>query len=257
MLRELWSHSELVTSLVRRQYQLRYRQSAVGIAWAIIPPIATLGVATLVFHRVAGVQTYGTSYAVFAMSGLALWTFFASCLINGIPSIVGALPMVSRLPFPRAALPLSMIGLAFLDLLASLILFVVIAYVLGSGLTPASLWTPLLVLVEGGLAVGLVMLLSAINMFARDIKLAIPLALQLWLFMTPVMYPLDTVPQNLRFLYAANPMTGVIENAHRVLAYGQAPDFALLLPSVLGAVIAVAIGCWYFAATESRFADVI
>jgi len=72
-----------------------------------------------------------------------------------------------------------------------------------------------------------------------------------------VMYPLDTVPQNLRFLYAANPMTGVIENAHRVLAYGQAPDFALLLPSVLGAVIAVAIGCWYFAATESRFADVI
>lgn len=257
MLRRLWSHRDLLVSLVVRQYQLRYRQSAAGVAWAIIAPVATLGVAGVVFHRVAGVDTGRTPYAVFTMSGLVLWTFVASSLTTGIPSVINALPTVTRFPFPRAALPLSAVGLSLLDLLVSVALFVIVVVAYGVGLFWSVLWLPLLVLIEVVLVGGLVLLLSAMNMFARDIRLGIPLLVQAWLFLTPVMYPLSSVPHDLRPLYMANPMTGLIENAHRVLAYGQPPDFGLLLPSVVGSLVFVLWGWWYFTATESRFADVI
>jgi lipopolysaccharide transport system permease protein len=257
MFRRVWSHRDLVLTLVRRQYQLRYRQSAVGVAWAIIPPVATLAVGTLVFHRVAGVESVGAPYPVFTMSGLVLWTFFASSLITGIPSVVGALPMVTRFPFPKAALPLSMIGLSFLDLVVSVVLFALIVVAYDVGLSWTALWLPILVLIEAVLVAGLVLLLSAINMFARDIKLGIPLLIQAWLLLTPVLYPLNSVPQDLRVLYTANPMTGLVENAHRVLVYGLSLDLGLLLPSLIGAVIAALWGWWYFGATENRFADVI
>jgi lipopolysaccharide transport system permease protein len=257
VVRRLWSHRDLVLSLVRRQYQLRYRQSAAGLGWAIIPPIATLGMGILVFHGVARIKTSGASYPVFALSGLAPWSFFSASLMFGIPSIVQTQPMVARFPFPKAALPLSLIGLSFLDLSVSMVLFVGVVLVGGDGLSWTALWFPVLLVIEVAFAAGLVMFFSALDMFARDIKLAVPLVVQMWLFLTPVMYPLESVPPSLRLLYIANPMTGLIENFHRVLAYGLPPDFGLLVPSVLGALAANVIGWWYFGATESRFADVI
>src|SRR5207237_883902 len=204
------------------------------------------GVATLVFHRVARVDTGRTPYVVFTMSGLVLWTFFASSITTGIPSVINSLPTVTRFPFPRAALPLSAVGLSMLDLIVSVVLFVIVVIVYGVGFSWSVLWLPLLVLLEVVLVGGLVLLLSAVNMFARDIRLGIPLLIQAWLFLTPVMYPLSSVPHDLRPLYMANPMTGLIENAHRVLAYGQPPDFSLLLPSVVGAVVSIMWGWWYF-----------
>ncbi len=148
MLRRLWLHRDLLVSLVLRQYQLRYRQSAVGFAWAIIPPLATLGVATLVFHRVARVDTGRTPYVVFTMSGLVLWTFFASSITTGVPSVINSLPTVTRFPFPRAVLPLSAVGLSMLDLLVSVVLFVIVVIVYGVGFSWSVLWLPLLVLLE-------------------------------------------------------------------------------------------------------------
>jgi lipopolysaccharide transport system permease protein len=254
---EVWSHRDLVVSLVRRQYQLRYRQSFAGFTWAIIPPLATLAVAVLVFHRVAGVKAGGAPYPIFVLSGVAPWAFFASSLTFGIPSVAGALPMVSRFPFPRAALPLSMVGLSLLDLGVSMGLFVGFAYVMGDGLSPTAAWVPLLVLVEIVLAVGIVMLGSAMHVFARDLRLAVPLGVQLWLFVTPVMYPLSAVPEDLRTLYLANPLTGLIENFHRVLAFDQSMDVQLLIPSIISAIVMLSIGWWYFGAVERRFADVI
>jgi lipopolysaccharide transport system permease protein len=222
-----------------------------------VPPVATLGLATLVFHRVAGVETTRVSYPVFTMSGLVLWAFFASSLTNGIPSVVGSLPMVTRFAFPKAVLPLSMVGLAGLDLGVSLALFTVVAYAAGSGPSWTAVFLPILIMIEVVLVTGLVLLMSAVNMFARDIKLGVPLLIQAWLFLTPVMYPLNAVPQEFRSMYLANPMTGLVENAHRILAYGLTPDWTLLVPSALGALLAVVLGSWYFSATESRFADVI
>lgn len=254
MIRALWSHRDLVVSLVRRQFQLRYRQSAAGVAWAILPPLVTVGAATIVFAEVAKVDTGAIPYPLFAFAALTPWTFFASCLTFGVPSVVQSHGMVTRLAFPRAALPLSMIGLAFVDLAIAAATFVIFVYVTGNALPLTALWFPVLFLVELVLVVGVVLIGSSLNVFARDVKLAIPLLTQLWLFLTPVLYPL---PERFRSWYVLNPMTGVVESFRDVLVRGQAPDLGLLVPAIIGALVLLLAGWWYFSVTEHRFADVI
>lgn len=258
MFRRIWLNRHLLISLVRRQYHLRYRQSFAGFAWALVPPLATLGAATLVFHKVIGVETE-VPYALFALSALAPWTFFANSLILGVPSVINAHVMVTRLAFPRAIVPLSTIGISLLDLAIAGLTFVVFAYAVGDGIPITALWVPVLVLIEVVLIVGVVLLASALNVFARDVGLAVPLVVQVWFFLTPVVYPLniDRVPAALRGWYVANPMTGVVESFRRVLVLGQAPDFGLLLTSIVGAVGLCLVGFWYFQTTERQFADVI
>lgn len=246
-----------MSSLARRQYQLRYRQSAVGFAWALLPPLATIGVGALLFKEVVQVDTGRAPYGVFALSALIPWTLFANGVILGVPSIAGAASMVTRLAFPRAVLPLSMVGLSLLDLLVTGVAFVALAFVQGSGLPITAFWAPLLLLIELPLIAGIVLLGSALNVFARDIRLAVPLLVQFWLFLTPVMYPLRAVPPDLRPLYLANPMTGLVESFRHVLVGGNPPSLELLGPAMLGAAAAFVIGVWYFGSTEPRFADVV
>jgi lipopolysaccharide transport system permease protein len=255
----LWRHRALTLSLVRRQYQLRYRQSAFGVAWAIVPPLASLAVAVFVFHGVMGVDSPrpGVPYALITLAALVPWTFFAQSLTNGIPSIVGSIQMVTRLPFPRAVIPMSMVGTSLIDLCVSFVGFIVFALIIGNGVPATVVWLPSILAIEVVLIAGLVLLGSALNVFARDIRLAVPLLMQLWLFITPVMYSLDSVPSGLRWLYLLNPMTGVVEASREVLAYGEAPSVEILVPSIIGAMGAVLVGAWYFSATEERFADAI
>jgi lipopolysaccharide transport system permease protein len=256
--RELWKYRSLMTSLVRRQYQLRYRQSLAGFGWAVLPPIASLMVATLVFHRVLDVNApRGTPYALFTLAGLAPWTFFANAVSNGVPSVVGTIQLVTRLWFPRAVLPLSMIGTALIDLALTAGVFIVYAYATGFHLPPTALLFPVLLLIEFVLATGVTLLGAALNAFARDIRLAVPIVMQLWLFITPVMYPLASVPQSLRPFFLANPMTGIIQNFRLILIDGRGLSLHLLTPSIIGSVALLVLGTWYFSVTENRFADVV
>jgi lipopolysaccharide transport system permease protein len=257
LLRRVWVYRPLIYSLILRQFRLRYRQSFVGFAWAVVPPLATLGAGVLVFDKVVRVNTGEVPYAIFIMAALVPWTFFANSVQFGIPSVSEALVMVTRLAFPRAALPLSMIGVSLLDLTVTIAIFVAFALLFGEGLGLAALWFPVLLLVEIVLVVGVVLWGSAINVFARDVRLAVPLIVQLWLFLTPVMYPLDSVPPNIRPFYLVNPMTGLVESYRQILIAGDTPDITLLLPAVVGAVVLFLSGTWYFGATEPRFADVI
>lgn len=259
MIIRLWRYRELVLSLVRRQYQLRYRQSLVGFSWAILPPLASLFVATVVFHGVMNVQSGkpGVPYTLFTLAALVPWTFFAQSVTAGVPSVVGSIQMVTRLPFPRAAIPFSMIGTSMIDLGISFVGFAVFAVITQAGLPITALWLPLILLIELVLVVGVVLLGSAVNVFARDIRIAVPLLMQLWLFLTPVMYPLDKVEGALRTLYLLNPMTGIVEMFRQILAYGEAPSMTLLLVAAIGASVMLTIGTWYFSVTEERFADVI
>lgn len=257
MLRRLWSHRDLVASLVRRQFQLRYRQSAVGFAWALLPSLATLGVGAILFRGILSVDTGGEPYSVMAMAALIPWMFLANSLPQGITSVAQNLAIVTRLAFPRAVLPLSIVGLSFLDLVVASGAFVVIALVAGEGIPVTAVWVPVLVLLELPLIVGVVLLGSALNVFARDIKLAVPLLVQLWLLLTPVLYPLTEASDALRRLLMINPMTGLVESFRRILVFGQPPDVQLLVPTIIGAVGLFVVGWWYFRATEPRFADVI
>ena len=259
LIAETWGGRTLVLSFIRRQYQLRYRQSMAGLLWAVIPPLISLLVATVVFHQALGVDTGDTPYWLFALAGLAPWSFFAGVLSAGVPSVAMQQTMVTRLPFPRVSIPLSMVGTGLIDLGITAVLFVGAAIVTGHGLPLTALWAIPLLLLEIIFVTGIVLLGSALNVFMRDIRLAVPLLVQMWLYLTPVMYPLEKVPDNLRPLFLANPMTGIIESFHRVLISppAAAPDLETLLPSIIGAVAALVIGAWYFGATESRFADVI
>jgi lipopolysaccharide transport system permease protein len=250
----LWSRRALLLGLVRRQFQVRYRQSAGGVAWALIPPLATLGMGALIFNEILGVDTGRASYGVFAMAGLVPWTFFANSVQLGVPSVAQGITMVTRLAFPRGVLPLSMVGLSFVDLLVASVAFVAIALISGEGLPLTALWAPALLLVEIPLVVGVVLLGAALNVFARDIRLAVPLLVQLWLFLTPVLYRL---PEERVSAFMVNPMTGLVLSFRRVLVDGLPPDITILGPSIVGAVVLLALGWWYFSATEVRFADVI
>jgi lipopolysaccharide transport system permease protein len=194
---------------------------------------------------------------MFAMAALVPWTFFMNSLLFAVPSFLSVTPILLRLSFPRAAIPLSMVGASLIDLLVSALIFVIFAFTIGNGLPATAAWFPLLVIIELFFVTGIVLLGSAMNVFARDVRLAIPVAAQLLLFVTPVMYPLSLVPHRLRPLFVANPLTGLVESFRRVLVYGRAPQPGTLMPAIIGAAVAFVIGTWYLASTESRFADVV
>lgn len=259
MLRNLWSHRGLLTSLIRRQFTLRYRQSAAGILWAAVPPLVTVFASTLVFNKVAGVTSGDPDipYPLFVFAAITPWTFFAGCITLGVPSIAASQAMVSRIAFPRGVLPLSMVGLSLVDFAIAGATFVVYLYATGNSLQATVVWVPALLVIEILFASGIVLFASALNMFARDVKLAVPFVTQVWLFLTPVMYPLSDVPPELRSLYLANPMTGIVESFRDVLVVGSPPDIELLTASLIGAAVSIVLGVWYFSVTERRFADVI
>lgn len=257
MITETWRRRALVISFVRRQYQLRYRQSLAGFGWAIIPPLASLFVATVVFDKVIGVDTGNVPYPLFALAGLVPWSFFGSMLATGVPSVAAQQMMITRLAFPRATIPIAAVGGAIIDLGLTFTLLFGYTIITGYGIGITALWIPVLLAIELAFAIGIIFFGSALNVFARDIRLAVPLLVQFWLFLTPVMYPLETVPDNLRSWYLANPMTGLIESFRTVLIDKTGPELGLLTPSLIGAVAALAIGGWYFAAIEHRFADVV
>jgi lipopolysaccharide transport system permease protein len=258
LIAQLWASRPLLLTLVRRQYQLRYRQSFAGIGWAIVPPLATLAVATLVFDQVAGVDTGKVPYVMFALAALVPWTFFSTSLTFGITSVVNEKFIVTRLAFPRAVLPLSMIGTALIDLFAAILVFLVFVLFTGIGLPITALWFPVLIMIELVLVTGVVLLASAMNVFARDVRQAVPVVTQLWLFVTPVMYPLSKVPEQYRGLMEwLNPMAGVVETSRLILLEGKAPNIELLIPALVGAAAMLILGGWYFGSTEQRFADAI
>jgi lipopolysaccharide transport system permease protein len=257
VIRSAWSYRHLVLSLISRQFRLRYRQSTVGIGWAIVPPLASMGVATLVFGSVLGVDTGNTNYSLFTLAALIPWQLFASSMTTGVNSVVQSASMVTKIPFPRVVLPLSSVGLALVDFSLAALIFIPFAFLLGDGIPPSAVWFPLLILVEIVFAAGIVLFASALNVFARDARVIVPLLMQLWLLVTPVMYPLREVDESLRFFFLANPMTGLAVSFRQVLIFNTAPNLQLLVPSLVGAVAAFLIGFGYFKATERRFADVI
>jgi lipopolysaccharide transport system permease protein len=257
MVRNLWSQRHLILSLIIREYQIRYRQSFIGMLWAVLLPLSTLGAGTFVFKHVAGVETGEQSYALGTLAALIPWTFFASSLSFGVGSVVAQRAMITKLAFPRFVLPLGIIGTCLIDLAIAAVIFVALAYAIGDGIHLSAVWVPALLLIEFALVIGLVFLGSAANVFARDIKLAIPLLMQLWLLLTPVLYPLEAVPKATQDLYLANPMTGLVESFRRVLLGGQGPEFGVLLPALIGAIVSLIFGTWYFGVTERRFADVV
>ena len=255
-LRELWEYRELLYFLVWRDVKVRYKQTALGAAWAIIQPLFTMIVFSVFFGRLAGLPSDGLPYPVFSYTALVPWTYFATALAMSSNSLVDHARLITKVYFPRLLVPAASVLAGLLDLaIASTVLVGMILYY-GIVPGPAVLLLPAFVILAAATALGVGLWLSALNVQYRDVRYTIPFLVQFWLFLTPVAYSSSLVPERWRALYGLNPMTGVVEGFRWALLGKADPPGALLFVSVASVILLLGGGLFYFRRMERRFADV-
>ena len=256
-LQELFQYRDLLLSLALRDIKVRYRQTFLGIAWAVMQPLAFMLIFTVVFGKFGKVASDGTPYPLFSYTGLVPWTFFSTALGLSVNSVAANMNLVKKIYFPREVFPIGAIIGCFVDFLIASALVGGLMALYRVPLNPNFLWLPWLIALEVGFLVGVGLLASALNVFYRDIKYIIPLVVQLGLFVTPVIYSVSKVPEHLRPWYMLNPMAVVVDGMRRVILHGQAPDVgALAAATVFVAALGLAAYA-YFKRVEVKFADVI
>jgi lipopolysaccharide transport system permease protein len=253
---ELWHYRDLLYFLTWRDIAVRYKQTALGVLWAILQPFLSMVVFTIFLGRLAGVPSDGVPYPIFSYLGLLPWMYFSGAVTRSGASVVGSAHLLTRVYFPRVLVPLSATLSALVDFA---IAFAVLVGLMGwYGIRPAPsvvLLVPLAAMTAVA-ATGIGMWLAALNVRYRDVQYATPFLMQLWMFATPVVYPTSIVPERWRPLFALNPMTGIIE-AYRAAVIGRPLDWSTLGVSALSAVVLGAVGVWQFQRMERTFADVV
>lgn len=256
-LRGLWQYRDLFYTLTVHRIKVRYKQSVLGLAWAILQPLSLMLIYTVIFSVIARVPSEGVPYAVFAYAALLPWTFFSSALTNATTGLVNHSQLVTKVYFAREILPLTYVSAAVFDFCVASMFLIALFFYYGVSLTFYALWAiPILVLLTM-LATALSLIFSVIQVRFRDVGVAMPLLLQVWMFASPVVYPLSAVPQRWRGLYALNPMVGVIENFRRAVLQGTQPDFYSLGISALVAAVLLPLAYLYFKRVEATMADII
>lgn len=253
----LAAYGELLMNLTRREVKGRYSQSLFGAAWAIAQPLATMAVFTLVFSRLAQMPSGGAPYPLFAFAALVPWFFFSNSVMSGTMSLVTYRNIVTKTYFPREIVPLAQVGSRLVDLAAASTLFValMIYYQVGVGrwVAMAPVFLALLLL----FTLGVTLITSAINVFYRDVNPVVQIGLQLWLYLTPVAYPLSAVPETYRTFWLLNPLAGVVEGLRDVLVFSREPNWVIVGVSSALILVIFVIGVVLFKSTDKYFADVI
>jgi lipopolysaccharide transport system permease protein len=255
-LRALPRYADLLYVLTAHRIRVRYKQSALGLAWAVVQPLLLMLIFTMVYALIASrVSSGGLPYPVFVYAAILPWTFFATSVGNATGSLVGHANLVTKVWFPRELLPVSYVTAAVFDLaVASLLLFGLMAWHGVEAAAVAWLAVPIVLLIALlALAVGL--LAAAVQVRFRDIGLAVPLLLQVWMFLSPVIYPVEQVPARFRGLYSLNPMAGLIDAFRRVTVQGLPPDWGLLATSAGLVAIALPSAYLFFKWVEATLAD--
>jgi lipopolysaccharide transport system permease protein len=256
-LAELWHYFDLLVTLTVHRVKVRYKQSILGPTWAVLQPLSLMLIYTVIFSHIARMPSDGAPYAVFAYTALLPWTAFSTALTAATTGITNHSDLVKKVYFPREILPISYVIAAIVDLvIASIVLTALLLYY-HIPLTLNALYVFPIILVMMLFVTAIVLFFSALQVRFRDVGVGMPLLLQLWMFATPVIYPLSAVPRNLRPLYDLNPMVGVIENFRRVVLQGVGPDFGSLLQAALVALILLPITYMFFKHVEATMADVI
>lgn len=254
--RELWAYRELLWVLTARDVKVRYKQTVLGAAWAIIRPFTTMVIFSVVFGQLAKMPSDGFPYPVFVYAGLLPWTFFAGAIGTSGQSLVGSAHLVSKVYFPRLIIPLSSVGAGLVDLLVSTGILLLMMLWYGVGWSPNLLAAPLLLLAVVFTALGVGTLLSALTVAYRDFTHLTPFMVQIWMYATPVIFPVSLVPERWQWLLYLNPMTGLVEG-FRSAFLGKPFDLTGLGISFAIAVALFVIGVAYFEKVERRFADII
>lgn len=255
-LKELWLYRGLVRALAMRDIRVRYKQTVLGAAWAIIQPVTTMVVFTLVFGRMAKIPSEGYPYPIFVYAGLLPWTFFATTLSISGNSLVSSAQLVTKVYFPRLALPISSIGSGLLNFVVSMMVLLLLMVYYGVEWTSHLLAVPLLLVGVTTTIVGVGAWLAALTVSYRDFRFVIPFLIQTWMFATPVIYPAELVPESWQWLLRLNPMTGFVDG-FRSAFLGKPFDWGVVGAAFLVSFTVLVVGLSYFAMAERRFADVI
>ena len=256
-LREIWRYSELLYFLTWRDVKVRYKQTVIGAAWAILQPFLTMVVFSIIFGRLMHVSSGAVPYPVFSFTALLPWTFFATAISRSSTSLVLSANLISKVYFPRLIVPLAAVLAALVDFAIAFV--ILLGMMLFYGIVPgvALLTLPFFILLAILTALGVGFWLSALNVKYRDVAYAIPFLTQVWLFVTPVVYSTSIVPRQWHWLYGLNPMAGVVEGFRwALLGQGQAP-VQLIAISLISVVVVLSTGLVYFQRVEHEFADVV
>jgi lipopolysaccharide transport system permease protein len=255
---ELYAHRELLYFLVWREVKLRYKQTALGVAWVVLQPALTMAVFVVFFGRLAGLgqTTGGTPYALFVLAGLLPWNFFANAVSAGANSLLGSVQLVTKVYFPRLLVPLATVVAGLVDLAVGTVLLLLLMVYYRA---PMSAWIVLapvvlaaMVLSAGGISI----VAAALTVAYRDFRYVVPFALQLGLFVTPVIYPSHLVPARWRWLLGLNPMAGLVEGFRGAILGGPI-DFVAIAVSLTASLLVFWAGAAFFKKTERGFADII
>jgi lipopolysaccharide transport system permease protein len=256
-LAEVWRSREILYFLAWRDVKVRYKQAALGVAWAVLQPLFTMVTFAFFFGRLAGIPSDGVPYPLFSYSALLLWTYFAVTLSQVGNSLIANSSLITKIYFPRVLLPAAAAFGGLLDLLVSSVFL--IGMLLYYHITPrwAMLLAPIFVAQTVLLVLGVGMLLAALNVRYRDVKYTIPFVTQIGLYVTPVIYPVSFLPERFHAVLALNPMTGVIEGFRACLFQGSDVDWQVLGCSWAVTLLLLLLGGWHFRSTERVFADIV
>jgi lipopolysaccharide transport system permease protein len=254
--KELWDHREVVYFLAWRDIKARYKQTILGATWAIIQPLTTMIIFSLIFGRLAKMPSDGIPYPIFAFAALLPWSFFAASVAKASSSLAGS-GIVSRIYFPRLAMPLSAVLANVVDFVLGFVVLLLMMVYFHVTPTINIIWLPLLLLLAFASAFGVSMVLGAMNVQFRDVQHALPFLIQAWMFATPVAYPASLITDPFwRSIYALNPMVGVVEGFRWALLGADTAPYSMMMVSGLVAVVLVVGGAFYFKRMERTFADV-
>jgi homopolymeric O-antigen transport system permease protein len=253
----LWEYRELLYFLVWRDLRVRYKQTAIGATWALLQPLMTMMIFTVIFGHFARIPSDGLPYPIFAYTALLPWTYFASALNRSSTSVVAEAHLISKVYFPRALLPLAGTLSGIVDFALAFVLLLGLMTWYGISPTWGLLVLPLFLLLALAMALAVGLWCSALNVRYRDVALTIPFLTQCWMYASPVAYPVSLVPENWRFLYSLNPMAGVVEGFRWALLGKQGPDFVVMAVSAVVVALLLVGGLVFFKHMERTFVDVV
>ena len=254
--KDIWAYRELLFFLTWRDVKVRYKQTALGAAWAILQPLFMMIIFTIFFGRLAGVASAGIPYPLFALAGLVPWTFFSNAITASGNSLVGSANLITKVYFPRLIVPAAAMLAGLVDFLLAFMMLVLLMFYYRVTLTAQILFLPVLVLLTALFSLGVGTWMSALNVKYRDVRFALPFLIQLWLFVSSVILPSTSIPQKWRWLLMLNPMSGIIEG-YRSALFGLPFDWPALGTASVLTIVALIYAIYAFGRVERSFADII